>query len=57
MRVAVLIFPWVELLDFAAPAEIFAGVRDEEGEALFEVYTVAPNKNVLERLRFLSITP
>ena len=57
LRVAVLVFPGVELLDFAGPAEIFAGVRDEDGEASFDVYTVAPSKNSLKSLRFLSITP
>ncbi len=56
-RVAVLIFPGVELLDFAGPAEVFAGARDEKNEPLFEVYTVAPSKAVLKSLRFLSITP
>ncbi|MGD9723758.1 MAG: DJ-1/PfpI family protein [Pirellulales bacterium] len=56
-RVAVLIFPGVELLDFAGPAEIFAGARDDNDEALFEVYTVAPSKTALKSLRFLSITP
>jgi putative intracellular protease/amidase len=55
-RVAVLIFPGVELLDFAGPAEVFAGVRDEDGDAPYEVFTVAPSKNMLRSLRFLSIT-
>lgn len=57
VKVAVLIFPGVELLDFAGPSEIFSGARDADGNALFEVYTVGLKKGVLKSQRFLSITP
>jgi len=56
-KVAILVFPGVELLDFAGPAEIFSGARDENGEPLFEVFTVAPKKAPLKSQRFLTLTP
>ncbi|MCB9159660.1 MAG: DJ-1/PfpI family protein [Caldilineaceae bacterium] len=43
--VAVLIFPGVELLDFAGPFEVFSSVRASGGtrERLLDVFTVAEN--------------
>ncbi|HMN97092.1 MAG TPA: DJ-1/PfpI family protein [Phycisphaerales bacterium] len=40
--VFVLLFPDVELLDFAGPLEVFSVARDGEGERLFDVVAVAP---------------
>lgn len=57
LRVAVLVFPGVELLDFAGPAEIFAGARDPQGNAYFEVYTIGPSTKPLKSMRFLTMTP
>lgn len=57
LKVAVLVFPGVELLDFAGPAEIFAGCRDAEGNRLFEVYTVGLSKKSIESMHFLSVNP
>ena len=56
-RVAVLVFSGVELLDFAGPAEIFAGARDDEQNPLFEVYTVGIAKKPIKSMRFLTLTP
>lgn len=56
-KVAVMLFPGVELLDFAGPSEVFAGSRDEEGNAYFEVYTVGLTKSTIKSQRFLTVTP
>lgn len=41
-RIHVLLFPDVELLDFAGPLEVFSVARDAEESPLFEVRTLAP---------------
>jgi transcriptional regulator GlxA family with amidase domain len=55
-NVAVVLFPGVELLDFAGPGEVFAGVRGEHGPA-FEVYTVATSRAPLASMGFVTLTP
>jgi transcriptional regulator GlxA family with amidase domain len=55
-KVAIVLFPGVELLDFAGPGEVFAAARGPEGRA-FEVLTVAASRAPLTSQRFLSITP
>lgn len=39
--VAILLFPDVELLDFAGPYEVFSSVRDDDGAPLMKVHTCA----------------
>lgn len=56
-KVAILVFQGVELLDFAGPGEVFASCRDAEGTQLFEVYTVGINKQPVESLQFVTLTP
>lgn len=56
-RVAVMLFPGVELLDFAGPSEVFAGSRDESGNSYFDVYTVGLSKSPIKSQRFLTVTP
>lgn len=55
-KVAIVLFPGVELLDFAGPGEVFAAARGPKGHA-FEVMTVAASRAPLTSQRFLSITP
>jgi putative intracellular protease/amidase len=57
LKVAVLVFPGVELLDFAGPSEVFGGSSDSAGNPLFEVYTVGLSKQPIESLGFVSINP
>lgn len=56
-KVALLLFPGVELLDFAGPGEVFSAARDNDGNNLFEVYTVGINKNQVQSMQFLTLTP
>lgn len=55
-KVAVFLYPGVELLDFAGPGEVFAAARDGERRA-FEVFTVAESTSPLRSQRFVDITP
>ena len=55
-NVAVVVFPGVELLDFAGPGEVFSAVRGEHGPA-FNVYTVAVSREPVVSLGFVTITP
>ncbi len=50
MNVAILIFPNVQIMDFAAPFEVF-------GQAGFNVFTVASSKATLETSLGLKVTP
>ncbi len=56
-KVAILVFPGVELLDFAGPGEVFAACRDADWKPLFEVFTVGLKKQPVESMEFLTITP
>lgn len=56
-RVAVLVFPGVELLDFSGPGEVFAAARQADNTRLFDVYTVGISKTAIKSTQFLSITP
>lgn len=56
-KVAILVFPGVELLDFAGPGEVFSACYDAAGKRLFEVYTVGLNKQPVKSMEFLTITP
>jgi transcriptional regulator GlxA family with amidase domain len=55
-NVAILVYPGVELLDFAGPGEVFATTHDA-GQHAFEVYTVAETKAPVKSLGFVSVTP
>ncbi|MEP7292857.1 MAG: DJ-1/PfpI family protein [Chloroflexota bacterium] len=57
-NVAILLFDEVEVLDFAGPFEIFSvtGLR-AEGEAPFNVYTVAEKSGTISARNHLVVTP
>src|SRR6187399_2304737 len=50
-NVAILVYPGVELLDFAGPGEVFATTH-YPGQHAFEVYTVAETKDPVKSLEF-----
>ncbi|KNC85796.1 hypothetical protein SARC_02021 [Sphaeroforma arctica JP610] len=49
LKVAVLLFNYVEVLDFAGPFEVFSVTGKKEGKDLFDVYTVAETKTISAR--------
>jgi len=51
-NVAIVLYPGVELLDFAGPGEVFAAAGDA-----FRVYTVAETKQPLVSEGFLTVVP
>ena len=51
-NVAILIYPGVELLDFAGPGEVFAAAGPE-----FNVFTVAESTAAVRSMGFLDVTP
>ena len=55
-NVAVLVFPDVELLDFAGPGEVFACAHNAAGDR-FRVYTVARERTSRRSMGFLEILP
>ncbi len=55
-NVAILVYPGVELLDFAGPGEVFASTH-WPGQHAFEVYTVAETKAPVTSQGFVSVTP
>ncbi len=55
-NVAIVIFPEVELLDFAGPGEVFSAADSKDGHA-FKVYTVAESKSPVTSMNFVVITP
>jgi putative intracellular protease/amidase len=55
-NVAILVYPGVELLDFAGPGEVFASTHDQ-GRHAFEVYTVAETKAPVVSQGFVAVTP
>lgn len=55
-QVAILVYPGVELLDFAGPGEAFSAARGPTGRA-FRVFTVAKTKDPLVSQGFVRITP
>jgi transcriptional regulator GlxA family with amidase domain len=57
-KVAILIFPDVELLDFAGPYEVFTSASSVvAGEAPFEVYTVGETGATIRTRYGLQVTP
>jgi putative intracellular protease/amidase len=55
-QVAILVYPGVELLDFAGPGEAFSAAHGPNGRA-FRVFTVAKTKEPLVSQGFVRITP
>jgi transcriptional regulator GlxA family with amidase domain len=55
-NVAIVVFPGVELLDFAGPGEVFAVAHAPEGHA-FQTYTVARTTDPVKSMNFVTITP
>ena len=55
-NVAIMIWPGVELLDFAGPGEVFAAAR-VEGKSAFRVFTVSPKKEKILSQGFLTVEP
>jgi putative intracellular protease/amidase len=56
-KVAVLVFPGVELLDFAGPSEAFAAAIDERDQDIFEVYTVGLTEEPVPGLSVVEVKP
>ena len=48
MKVVILVYEGVYLLDFVGPLEIFYDTVDEEGRPAFEVYLVSPDSNAIK---------
>jgi putative intracellular protease/amidase len=55
-NVAIVIYPNVELLDFAGPGEVFAATHTAKGHA-FEVFTVAETREPVVSMGFVTVTP
>jgi putative intracellular protease/amidase len=55
-NVAVLVFPGVELLDFAGPTEAFSAASTSEGPA-FKVYTVGPSTQTIRSGQAVTVIP
>jgi transcriptional regulator GlxA family with amidase domain len=56
-RVAILVFPDVEVLDFAGPFEVFAVADELSGYELFEVTVVGPTLEPLRAKNGLQVIP
>jgi transcriptional regulator GlxA family with amidase domain len=54
-NVAIVLFPRVELLDFAGPAEAFATSHTRQGHG-FHVYTVARTREPMSSLGVVQVT-
>lgn len=52
--VAIVVYPGVELLDFAGPGEVFASANHGRS---FEVFTVGPSKEPITSQGFLQVVP
>jgi transcriptional regulator GlxA family with amidase domain len=57
LRVAILLFDDVEVLDFAGPFEVFAVARAAAGEPAFEVVTVALRPGAVVARHALTVLP
>jgi putative intracellular protease/amidase len=56
-NVAIVVYPGVELLDFAGPGEVFASAGGTLGRPAFRVYTVAETRDPLVSQGFVRVTP
>jgi len=57
MNVAIVLWPGVELLDFAGPGEVFAAARHAIGTSAFRVFTVGATSDPIVSQGFVKITP
>lgn len=57
LKVLILLFDEVEVLDFAGPFEVFGVARDEAGQSLFEVLTVSESGGLVRARNGLLIQP
>lgn len=57
MKIGMLLFDEVEILDFAGPYEVFSVTRNNKGERLFDVKTVAAKQSTIQARNGLSINP
>jgi putative intracellular protease/amidase len=55
-NVAIVVFPGVELLDFAGPGEVFASAW-LDGKPAFHTYLVAESREPVMSMGFVSVTP
>jgi len=55
-KVAIVLYPGVELLDFAGPGEVFQAAHEKSGPC-FQTFTVAESKDPLKSQGFVTITP
>lgn len=56
-KTAILLFPNLELLDFAGPYEVFSVADQLQTGTLFDVYTVAAQPGPLRSINGLSVNP
>jgi transcriptional regulator GlxA family with amidase domain len=56
-NVAILLFPEVEVLDFAGPFEVFAVTDELTQHSLFHVYTVAAQSGTIRARNGLNVVP
>lgn len=57
MKVAILVYDGVELLDFTGPGEVFSICRNAMGAPAFDVFTVAPTDEPITSNGFLMVKP
>jgi transcriptional regulator GlxA family with amidase domain len=55
-NVAIVVFPGVELLDFAGPLQVFASAHADDMRA-FHTYTVAESREPLKSMNVVAMTP
>lgn len=56
-NVAIVLYEGVELLDVAGPGEVFSDADTDQGEAAFNVYTVASSTAPIVSQGFVTMTP
>lgn len=57
MKVGILLFHEVEVLDFAGPFEVFSITADKDNNKLFQVSTVSEKKSIISARNGLRIQP
>lgn len=55
-RVAIVVYPGVELLDFAGPGEVFSAASNGAGSR-FDVFTIARSRDPITSQGFVEVTP
>jgi len=56
-NIGILLFPDVEVLDFAGPFEVFSVTGKREGEGSFNVFTVGEDAALIKTVNGLSVNP